>query len=149
PLHRYLAQLQIGGTERRILGVLARNSPLPLQALNRFADGRGDAIQALMNLIDASLVRPEIGTPWYYASEPIVDYIDREYPACSVDDYKAIADELEKLLEGDEYASGYLELSRVFYRALIHAGREQHKLAYSLLADWLRLAEEFYNGRDY
>jgi len=40
-------------------------------------------------------------------------------------------------------------VARVYYRALLRAGRRLQPRAYALVADWLRLAAEFYHARDY
>jgi len=132
-----------------MIGILARNSPLPLNILMLFAPDAKEAATALTRLIDASLVMPQLGTSWYRISDPVIDYIDREFPPCTVEDYSVLAVELDKFLAKDREAGAYLDLSRVLYRALIHAGRERRPRAYALLADWLRLAADFYHQRNY
>lgn len=149
PLTRYLAGLSLSSTERKMIAVLARNSPLPLKILMLFAPDDQEAANALTRLIDASLVMPQPGTAWYRISDPVSDYVDREFPPCSAEDYAIVANELDRFLDEDREAGGYLDLSRVFYRALIHAGQETRPRAYALLADWLRLAADFYHQRNY
>jgi tetratricopeptide (TPR) repeat protein len=149
PLTRYLASVQLSSAERKMVSILARNSPLPLEILVRFAPDGQRAVAALMKLIDASLVIPQIGTSWYRISDPVIGYVDREFAPCSIEDYSLLAQELDSFLGVDREAGAYLDLSRVLYRALIHAGEEQRPRAYALLADWLRLAAEFYHQRLY
>lgn len=149
PLNRYLASLEHGASEKRLLSILARNSPIPLEVLTQFVTPAEEARRALKELIDASLVVPRAGSSWYGISEPVVNYVDREYPACTVSDYAILADSLDKFLADDSSDGSYLDLSRVLYRALTHAGKEHMPRAYALSADWLRLAEEFYHQRNY
>ncbi len=150
PLNRYLRQLRLSRAERNILRVLAANSPLPIDTLLKLSGAaREEAIGALTNLIDASVVAPRAGTSWYEISEPVVAYVDREYPPCSVEEYATIADELSKTLEEDRSGGPYLDLARTFYRSLVRAGRSLQPRAYALLSDWLRLAADLYHHRDY
>ena len=149
PLTRYLAGLSLTPTERKMVGVLARNNPLPLTILTLFASDGLEAASALAKLIDASLVMPQVGTSWYRISDPVFDYIDREFPPCTVEDYSVVANELDKFLGEDREDGAYLELTRVFYRALVHSGQEKRPRALALLADLLRLAEDFYHQRNY
>jgi tetratricopeptide (TPR) repeat protein len=151
PLTRYLAKLArtLDSTDLRMAAILARNSPLPLTVLAQFALDGQTAAKALRRLIDISLVIPDPATSWYRISDPVTDYIDRHFPACTVEDYGLLADELDKFLDEDRNTGAYLELSRVLYRALVHAGKDQRPRAHALVADWLRLAEEYYHQRDY
>lgn len=149
PLTRYLRSLTLDSPERRILRVLASNSPLPIELITEFGNHEQRTLRALTNLIDTSLVLPEEGTSWYRISEPIVDYIEREFPACTTADYGRVADGLERFLSEDQGSGQYLDLARVYYRALLRAGRETQPRAYALVADWLRLAADFYHHRDF
>ena len=148
PLTRYLARLVLSPAERKMISILARNSPLPLEVLVLFAKSPGEAANALTRLIDLSLVIPQQGTSWYRISDPVIDYIDRVLP-CTPEDYATVANVLDKFLGEDRDAGAYLDLSRVLYRALVHAGEKERPRAYALLADWLRLAEDFYHQRNY
>jgi tetratricopeptide (TPR) repeat protein len=149
PLNRYLRGLHLSASERKILAVLARNSPLPLAVVARFGTTSDDATSALANLIDLSLVMPQMSTPWYRISEPIIDYIERELDPCTIEDYRLIANELDTFLENDRENGQYLDLSRVFYRALMRSGQETRPRAYNLVSDWIRLAESLYHERHY
>ena len=151
PLTRYLARLVLSPAERKMISILARNSPLPLEVLVLFAKSPGEAANALTRLIDLSLVIPQQGTSWYRISDPVIDYIDRvrELLPCTPEDYATVANVLDKFLGEDRDAGAYLDLSRVLYRALVHAGEKERPRAYALLADWLRLAEDFYHQRNY
>lgn len=149
PLTLYLKNLSLDSVERRILRILASNSPLPIEVLIGSSRDEFQTVAALRALIDLSLVLPEQGTSWYRISEPVIDYVAREYPACTVSEYKSIADGLEKFLDQDQGSGQYLTLARVFYRALLKADRAARPRAYALVADWLRLAEEFYHARNY
>jgi pentatricopeptide repeat protein len=149
PLTRYLSKLRFSPAEQKMISILARNSPLPLSILAHFVPDVQDATRALTRLIDTSLVMPQLATSWYRISDPVIDYVDRQFPPCTVEDYSVLANELDKFLGKDRDAGSYLDLSRVLYRALIHAGRTEQPRAYALLADWLRLAEEFYHQRNY
>jgi tetratricopeptide (TPR) repeat protein len=149
PLTRYLASLSLSQAERKMVAVLARNSPFPLTILMLFGPDGQEAVSALTKLIDASLVMPQVGTSWYRISDPAFDYIDREFPPCTIEDYTLVANELDKFLDEDRETGAYLDLSRVLYRALIHAGQTKRPRAYALLADWLRLAQDFYHQRNY
>jgi len=134
-----------------MISILARNSPLPLEVLTLFAKSTEEAANALIRLIDLSLVIPQQGTSWYRISDPVIHYIDqvRELGPCTPKDYATVANELDRFLGEDRDAGAYLDLSRVLYRALVHAGEKERPRAYALLADWLRLAEDFYHQRDY
>lgn len=149
PLNKYLRELKVASTARRILGILARNSPLPIEVIGAFSKGDDDTVIALRELIDLSLVAPITGTSWYGISEPVAYIVDREYPACTLSDYETLATELEDFLEHQDEGGPYLDISRVFYRVLSHAGRERKPLAFALTTDWLRLAEQFYHQRNY
>lgn len=149
PLTRYLASLSLSAAERKMLSILCRNSPLPLSTLMRFAPDGEQGANSLARLIDASLVIPQPGTSWYRISDPVIDYIDREFPPCTIDDYTILANELDTFLGEERDAGAYLDLSRVLYRALIHAGKKKLPRAYALRADWLRLAADFYHQRNY
>lgn len=150
PLARYLNSLSLSTRERKMISVLAHNNPLPLAILLLFAPEGETGVIALTKLIDSSLVIPQPGTSWYRISDPISDYVDREFPPCTIEDYTLVASELEGFLDEDRDAGAYLEISRVFYRALVHAGQERRPRAIALHADWLRLAEDFYHRqRDY
>jgi tetratricopeptide (TPR) repeat protein len=149
PLTRYLAGLKLSRAERKMLSILARNSPLPLEILSLFAQNSRETGDALTKLIDASLVMPQSGTAWYRISDPVIDYIDRGFPVCSAADYATVANALGRFLDTDRETGAYLELSRVFYRALVHAGKDLQPKAYALMADWLRLAADFYHQRNY
>ena len=149
PLTRYLDSLKLDGHERRMLTILSRNSPLPIELLISFFDHSDAAVSALLNLIDSSLVVPQEGTSWYRISEPIIDYVEQRLPRCTIGDYRMVANGLEKFLAEDQENGQYLDLSRLFYRALVRAGDKAHPRAFALLSDWLRLAEEFYHQRDY
>jgi tetratricopeptide (TPR) repeat protein len=149
PLTRYLANLSLSSAERKMVAVLGRNSPLPLTVLMHFAPDGKEAVIAVTKLIDSSLVIPQLGTSWYRISDPIVDYIDREFPPCTPGDYMVVANELDAFLDEDRETGAYLDLSRVLYRALIHAGQAKRPRAHALLADWLRLAADFYHERNY
>ncbi len=76
PLTRYLARLVLSPAERKMISILARNSPLPLEVLVLFAKSPGEAANALTRLIDLSLVIPQQGTSWYRISDPVIDYIE-------------------------------------------------------------------------
>lgn len=145
PLARYLSSLSLSTHERKLISVLAHNNPLPLPVLMLFAPEGETGIAALTKLIDASLIIPQQGTSWYRISDPISDYVDREFPPCTIEDYTLVASELEGFLDEDRDTGAYLELSRVFYRALIHAGQDRRPRAFALHADWLRLAADFYH----
>jgi len=116
PLTRYLKSLTLKSFERRILRVLASNSPLPVELLAEFGNDKHQTQEALINLIDTSLVLPEEGTSWYRISEPIVDYIEREFPACTTADYGHVANGLKRFLNEDQGSGQYLDLARVYYR---------------------------------
>lgn len=145
PLARYLSSLSLSTHERKMLSILARNNPLPLSVLMLFAPENEDGTAALTKLIDSSLVIPQPGTSWYRISDPILDYVDREFPPCTIEDYALVASELDGFLDEDSETGAYLELSRVFYRALVHAGQGERPRALALHADWLRLARDFYH----
>jgi tetratricopeptide (TPR) repeat protein len=149
PLNKYLRDLTVGSSARRILGILARNSPLPIDVIRAFAKSDGDAAAALRELIDLSLVSPVSGTSWYAISEPVAYIVDREYPTSTIADYRTLATKLEEFLSNQDEGGPYLDISRVFYRALSHAGLDRRPLAYALSSDWLRLAEQFYHQRNY
>lgn len=150
PLHRYLRDLQLAPTERRILSILARNSPLPLTILAEFAPDRDDAERALVTLIDASLVVPQPGTSWYGAADPIIGYIDREYPPCTIDDFMRLAGLLDEFLQRTTDDGPYLDLSRLLYRSLVRSGGDtENARALALHSDWLKLAKQFYYDRDF
>ena len=150
PLHTYLRGLRVEQGERKLLSILAKNSPLPLQVLTDVAELDHDAaVDALRVLIDSSLVTPVAGTAWYAISEPIVDFVDREYPSMTVEAYQSLARSLGEFLETATDDGPYLDISRVYFRVLAHAGKKHEKLAYALSSDWLRLAEEFYHDRNY
>jgi tetratricopeptide (TPR) repeat protein len=150
PLHRYLRDLRLAPTERRLLSVLARNSPLPLPVLAEFASNQDEAERALMALIEASLVVPQPGTSWYNAADPIIGYIDREYPPCTIEDYVRLASLLEDFLERTSDDGSYLDLSRLLYRSLVRSGGDTgNARALALQSDWLMLAKQFYYDRDF
>ncbi|MBO3094698.1 TIR domain-containing protein [Cellulomonas dongxiuzhuiae] len=149
PLHRYLAQIKLEQDEARLLRFLAANSPLPISVLLAVTGPSAELNTALAKLIDASLVSPVRGTDWYEISEPVVDFVSREYPALSIAEYRAVAEALGKSLELSGEPGPYIDLSRVYYRALARAGEESRPLALALVSDWLSLAEQFYHDRDY
>lgn len=150
PLHTYLRGLRMERGERKLLSILAKNSPLPLQVLIDVAELDDNAgAGALRALIDASLATPVSGTAWYSISEPVADFVDREYPSMTIGEYELLARSLRDFLDSSSDDGPYLDISRVYYRALAHAGKKSQRLAYSLASDWLRLAEEFYHDRNY
>jgi tetratricopeptide (TPR) repeat protein len=149
PLTRYLTSLKLNALERRLLAILARNSPLPLEIIAGFAPSGSEAVASLTKLIDASLVIPQSGSSWYTISDPVADFIGTTLPSCSLEDYAVLSRKLERFLAGHRDEGAYVELSRVFYRALVHAGEETRPRAYALMADWLRLAADFYHDRNY
>lgn len=150
PLHRYLRDLKLAATERRLLSILARNSPLPLPVLADFAPNLDDAQRTLVTLIDASLVVPQPGTSWYAAADPIIGYIDREYPPCTIEDYTRLASLLDNFLQRTTDDGSYLDLSRLLYRSLVRSGGDtENARALALHSDWLKLAKQFYYGRDF
>ena len=105
PLSRYLRNLSLSPTEKYLLRLLANNSPLPLQVLANLGADIDDAWAAIKALIDASLVLPDdAGRSWYHISEPIVDYVEREYGPCSVADFEHVAAHLGAFVNSD--ASG-------------------------------------------
>lgn len=102
-----------------------------------------------MELIDASIVIVDLPSSWYRISEPVRAYVIDNYPSISEDDYATLANHLQKFLEESDSDDGYLELSRVLFRAYGQAGLESGDLAYSLVSDWIRLAEDNYHSRRY
>lgn len=151
PLLRYLRGLEHDSVERTILQVLSGNSPLPIQLVEQVVGVEGASVrEALMCLIDTSLVVPDASTGWYRISEPIVEYVEREYSGCTKEQYQRVARALRDFLRYDEDEHSYFELERVRFRALLLSGQAKGEAeAASLAADWIRLAEQFYHRREY
>jgi len=85
---------------------------------------------------------------WYEIAEPISDAVQREFQSCSREEYKQVADALERYLEASTDELDYLALKRVQYRALVLAGHNTRK-AFALVADWIQVSERLYHSRGY
>ncbi|MGB9995313.1 TIR domain-containing protein [Streptomyces pseudogriseolus] len=149
PLTTYLKQNNFSNLERKILRVMAANSPLPLSVLQETTSTSDDGIEkALIHLIDVSLIVPTAGG-WYEVSGPAVDAIRREFGACSKGEYGAVASKLDEFLARSEDGTDYLALQRTLFRAMDKAGRQSTPRAYALLTDRVKLAEQYYHEQEY
>jgi tetratricopeptide (TPR) repeat protein len=149
PLVRYLRSLSTDGLDRKLLRLLADNSPLPLPVLQRASKANEEEIgKAIFKLIDMSLVVPtEAG--WYEIAEPIIDAVQREYQPCERDEFQQVAEALEGFLDTSSGEVDYLALQRVQFRALALAEGSAGERSLALVADWIRVAGSFYHRRDY
>jgi tetratricopeptide (TPR) repeat protein len=143
---RFLRQRKLTDADRLVLSVLARYSPMPLEALHPVVklDERVVA-QRLMTLIDHSLV--VVGQNGLYSiADPIADAVLREfvYPV----DHKAMFESLEALIADPDLNMPRLSLYRMLFRAGAMAGLDTSTL-FHLSSDLVRIAERFYHQRDY
>jgi tetratricopeptide (TPR) repeat protein len=150
PFVQYLRALSPNKNQQWLLRMLAANSPLPPEILLELSSRPSDECGGnLMELVDVSLVVPD-DSGWYRISDPVAEAVSREYPACTADEFAAIADAVGEYLDQSTADGAYLELSRVRFRALMLAGRPRAtQEALFLAADWIRLAERFYHDQDY
>jgi len=143
---RFLRQRRFTDADRAILAVLARYSPIPLEALHPVVklDERVVA-QRLMTLIDHSLV--VVGQSGLYSiADPITDAVLREfvYPI----DHKAMYSSLESLIADPDLNMPRLSLYRMLYRAGA-MGNLQTSTLFHLSSDLIEMAERLYHQRDY
>lgn len=101
-LSRYLENLQLSSTSQKLAAVLAANSPLPIAVLSNFAGRSDNAIDAVVELIDASIACHDSVTSWYRVSEPARQYILDSYPPCTIDEYSLLAESLDEYLSNSD-----------------------------------------------
>jgi tetratricopeptide (TPR) repeat protein len=143
---RFLRQRKFSDPDRAILAVLARYSPILIEALHPVVnlDERVVA-ERLMTLIDHSLV--VVGQSGLYSiADPIADAVLREFPD-SVN-HEAMYRSLESLIADPDLDMPRLSLYRMLFRAGAMAGAETRTL-FHLSSDVIGMAERFYHQRDY
>jgi hypothetical protein len=150
PFVQYLRSIEPTQIEHRVLRILASNSPLPMEVLVELVGGTNRNLPlALTRLIDASLVVPD-DSGWYRIADPVVDAVISEAGSCSRSEYGRVAEALHRYLADPEDVGAYFALARVRFRALVLSGDKASAAEIdALAADWIRLAEELYHGRDY
>lgn len=146
-LLRYLRQKPLTGEDKVILALLARYSPLPIEALSSASHLESGVIAArLMNLMDSSLI--VLGESGLYAlAEPMVDAVLREIDVSL--DHRAVYEAVRKLVNEDEVRLPRLELYRALFRAVAMGNIQQEQEVFHLASDVIRAAEQFYRQRDY
>jgi tetratricopeptide (TPR) repeat protein len=143
---RFLRQRQFTEADRAILSVLARYSPIPLEALHPVVEFDSQIVaQRLMTLIDHSLV--VVGQSGLYAiADPIADAVLREFT--DPINHKAMYQSLESLIADPELNMPRLSLYRMLFRAGALAGVDTNAL-FRLSSDLIGMAERFYHQREY
>jgi len=143
---RFLRQRKLTDADRRILFILARYSPIPLEALHPVVRLNEHIVaQRLMTLIDHSLVVIG-GSGLYSIADPIADAVLREFDEPI--DHKEMFRSLESLIGDPDLNMPRLSLYRMLFRAGAMAGHDTGTL-FHLSSDLVRIAERFYHQRDY
>ena len=143
---RFLRQRKLTDADRTILSILARYSPIPLEALHPVVKIDEHIVaERLMTLIDHSLV--VVGQSGLYSiADPIADAVHREF-VIEVD-HKAMYHSLESLIADADLNMPRLALYRLLFRAGAMAGLDGGPL-FHLSSDLIRVAESFYHQKDY
>lgn len=143
---RFLRQRKFTDADRAILSILARYSPIPLEALHPVAklDERVIA-HSLMTLIDHSLV--VVGNSGLYSiADPIADAVLRDF--AEPVDHAAMYRSLESLIADPDLNIPRLSLYRMLFRAGALAGLDTVAL-FHMSSDLIQMVERFYHQRDY
>jgi tetratricopeptide (TPR) repeat protein len=150
PLTRYLKALPLEEVDKRVLRILATNSPLPFGVLGAvLGQGPASLARCMSRLIDGCLIIPGDDSS-YRLADPIVDVVIRELGEASKDEYALVADALNAFLRNDTSSVPMLDFARVLFRAHLLADDAAHREAsFSLASDLLTAAERMYHRREY
>jgi len=143
---RYLRQKNLNVVERKVLSVLGRYSPLPIEVLPPvIGHTSADIAASMMRLMDYSLVVLE-QSGLYAVAGPIADVVHREITEPT--DHEALYNAVIQLVDETDLNVPRLDLHRVLFRAAT-LGNVDSKQLFHMASDIIRLTEEFYHDRNY
>lgn len=145
---KYLKERTLTENQRKVLLVLARYSPLPLQVISdAIKVENGELVREIFGLIDHSLILPD-ENGLYAIADPISDSVVSEFRSGPDIDHVTIFKSLKDLLSKGDMELPRLDLNRLLFKAAVRSGIKDNA-AFHLTNDLIKLLTDFYHRREY
>ncbi|MCW2484812.1 toll/interleukin-1 receptor domain-containing protein [Candidatus Symbiopectobacterium sp. NZEC127] len=144
----FLAKHVFDSTDKKILNMLGKYSPIPIDIIADVVDMDTDQVaRSIIKLIEHSLVIFNDNS-LYAISEPIADAVISLFREEEDVDHIATYNSLKKHLDSQNEELPRLDLMRLLFKAAARSGQPLDEI-FHMSNDLIKLAEDHYHNRDY